>query len=654
MKKFLLLLLVFRVSAPVLSQDTITVGEIQKRVFLPEGWSHEIQVRSGRMGALSFAIHNDLQKAIAIDLVIPSADSITATVASRLAKEFLTAGAYVSALRWPFPENPGIIPIELGPDEVLHLSVRLWSDEGRPFGLHNIMLQTRERTLEESVDGFRNFIGRTEFNGFFLGATTFAMLFFLLIWLKVGQPVFLFYSLYLLGACVYSLIVKTLPYSYLAKVANIDFPLTYKLGEPVQYLFFAAYFAFAKELLDIDRRQKALDMAVRISTWLLLAAGIFLLAYNFISFDYQFQQHAFLISRLMILPVALTLLLWIVFKVNSPVKWFFVSGSSFFFLGGLLAVMIDPKSRHLFFGMTNLNPVIFFKTGILLECLCFALALGYKIRVQQKERDQATKAYVTQIELNHQMVEGEKQRLEKMVGERTQEILKKNQIIEEQKRAQLRSDMEKQLSEMEMKALRSQMNPHFIFNSLNSIRYQILCKDYEAAVTYLNTFSRLLRYVLQNSREHVVTLSEEIEMNRLYVQLEKLRFCQGFEFVLDIPKNVDASDIMVPPMLLQPYIENAVKHGLSPSKLSSKKLLVQIKRFDLGYYIIIEDNGVGRHATPRTRLKEGNQPLGMIIARERLELFNGHFKSHISVRIEDLYEHGLPGGTRILFTYYTN
>lgn len=649
MKKVLLLLLV-HITFRAFASDTLRVSQLGELWQLGQTFSGEIKTSDGRRAQLYHTLQNDLSKSVFIDLKAPSADSIKAAIRGNLSDTTIVSGPYVNAMHWPFPENPAIIPVHLKAGQTISIQVTLWSATGRPFSVQNVVLQSRAYTLQQSVEGFRAFMGRTEFNGFFLGATVFAMLFFLLIWGKVGQRVFLFYSLYLLGAAAYSLVVKTLPYSYLTKLAYIDYPLTYKLGEPVQYLFFAAYVAFAKELLDIDRRQQALYWAVTAFIYLLLAGGIGLLAYNFLNFDYSLQQQAFLWSRLIILPAALLLLFWIIFKVKSPVKWFFVAGSSLFFIGGLLAVMVDPKSRHLFLGITNLNPVNFFKTGILLECLCFALALGYKIRIQQNERDEAARAYIAQLELNRQMAESENLRLEKMVEERTEEILQKNTLIEQQKQAQLRADLEKQLAEMEMRALRSQMNPHFIFNSLNSIRYQILKADYEQAVDYLNHFSKLLRYVLQNSREHVVSLADEIEMNKLYVQLEKLRFSQGFEFVLHIPDDIDTAGIMVPPMLLQPYIENAVKHGLVPSRKPLKKLSLRMQLCPAGYHIMIEDNGVGRSLAPRSTL-QGKQQLGMVIAGERIGLFNLHFQPRIYVEVEDLFEAGTPSGTRVLFTY---
>src|SRR5690606_878010 len=130
----------------------------------------------------------------------------------------------------------------------------------------------------------------------------------------------------------------------------------------------------------------------------------------------------------------------------------------------------------------------------------------------------------------------------------------------------MKSEYEKRISEMEMQALRSQMNPHFIFNSLNSIRHQILTKNYENASSYLVRFARLLRKILHNSRVPVIPLSEEIDLISLYLQLEKLRFGDLFEYHITITPDLDTERILIPSMLLQPFVEYVINHGNAASQ----------------------------------------------------------------------------------------
>ena len=667
-----LLCLVFSSAA----QDTIALSRLQERTPLWKAgrvtWAQDTAALSDKGGEslwqpvdsltsvkrdgyfwIQFVFQNDTPVDAMIDLDFTAADSITVIGTNSDTSFTIQSGPYMAVQKWAYFEDSGIIPVRVGAGEYFHFNVKLWSAKGRPKSVKNCYIQTRESTLRDTVVGYRSFIGRVEFNGFFLGAVTFSMLFFVFIYLKVRERVFLLYALYLLGAGFYSLIVKTLPYSFLARLAYLDYPATYALGEPVQYLFFASYIGFGRELMDIDERYGVLRRVLNFSIAVLVLSGVGLGGYNLYHLDFQLQQLAFIYSRLVILPVAILLLVWIIFKVKNPVKWFFVTGSSFFVLGGLLAVMVDPKSRHLFFGESLIaNPIVIFKTGILLESLCFALALGYKFRIAQREKDKASKAYIDQLELNRKMAASETERLEKMVLERTEEVLEKTRQIEEQKQMQIRSDFERQLAGLEMKALRSQMNPHFIFNSLNSIRYQILKEDYDNAANYLTRFSKLLRYILQNSREHVISLAEELQMNRLYLELESLRFSQGFEFYFDIDEEIDLSDIIVPPMLLQPYVENGVKHGLIPSEKSVKRIVITVEGCNDGYRIMIEDNGIGRQAAEgQPKLKDA-QSLGLKIANERIKLFNQQYRPFITVSITDLYDdEQLPMGTRITFIY---
>ncbi|MCB0786856.1 MAG: sensor histidine kinase, partial [Flavobacteriales bacterium] len=129
-------------------------------------------------------------------------------------------------------------------------------------------------------------------------------------------------------------------------------------------------------------------------------------------------------------------------------------------------------------------------------------------------------------------------------------------------RERMRTEHIKQVAEVEMMALRAQMNPHFLFNCLNAINRYIVRNDREAASGYLTKFSRLMRNVLQNSKEQLVTLKDELDTLRLYVELEQLRFNERFDFDLRVELEDDPAEIRVPPMLLQPYVENAIWHGL--------------------------------------------------------------------------------------------
>lgn len=214
---------------------------------------------------------------------------------------------------------------------------------------------------------------------------------------------------------------------------------------------------------------------------------------------------------------------------------------------------------------------------------------------------------------------------------------------------QLRAEFEKRLSDIEMNALRSQMNPHFIFNCLNSIDYYILKNETEQASNYLNRFSRLIRLILQNSRVEYVHLKDELEALKLYIEMESLRFHQRFEYFIEVEEGLPLMEIELPPMLLQPYVENAIWHGLLHSS-EQGKLCLKICRQNSNLACIIEDNGIGRDAARRLRSKTATRKksMGMQITQDRIGLINRLYNANASVKVVDKTDaSGKPAGTRV-------
>jgi LytS/YehU family sensor histidine kinase len=189
------------------------------------------------------------------------------------------------------------------------------------------------------------------------------------------------------------------------------------------------------------------------------------------------------------------------------------------------------------------------------------------------------------------------------------------------------------------------MNPHFIFNSLNSIQYFILENDQVNAVNYLSTFSKLIRGILNNSISNKIRLTEELEQLNHYVSLELLRFENRFDFILQVDPDLDVEDIEIPSMLLQPYVENAILHGLY-NKLNPGTLKVSVKEAGHSILFEIEDDGVGRAAAMNFRRHlYGHKSMGTALTEERLKLINA--QSDASLKIIDLEREGKPAGTKV-------
>jgi ligand-binding sensor domain-containing protein len=213
--------------------------------------------------------------------------------------------------------------------------------------------------------------------------------------------------------------------------------------------------------------------------------------------------------------------------------------------------------------------------------------------------------------------------------------------------------IEKQVFELEQKALRLQMNPHFIFNSLNAIQNFVLINDTDKAVNYLAKFSHLMRMILANSTAALITLKDELKALTYYMDLEKLRFDNKFDYLITRDPLVDEEFVEIPPMLFQPYVENAIIHGFVNS-LTPGLLEISLKLMTPGTLLcVIQDNGIGREKAIEIREKSGikRQPKGMTITQERIEIFNKQSRKNFSVRIIDLKnEKGEASGTRVEFT----
>lgn len=198
---------------------------------------------------------------------------------------------------------------------------------------------------------------------------------------------------------------------------------------------------------------------------------------------------------------------------------------------------------------------------------------------------------------------------------------------------------QRRLRELELTAIRSQMNPHFLFNSLNSVQNLVQQNKGREAHLYLSDFAGLIRKVLNNSEKEEVSLAEELEMINQYLNLEKLRF--DFEYTISLDENVDTHNTMVPSMLIQPFAENAIIHGLQ-NKEGDRMLRLEIVKEESGVKICIEDNGIGRAAAREiSRVKNGK---GTRLVEERLEILQEKNREKYEFKIIDLNDHS---GTRV-------
>jgi len=223
-------------------------------------------------------------------------------------------------------------------------------------------------------------------------------------------------------------------------------------------------------------------------------------------------------------------------------------------------------------------------------------------------------------------------------------------IFQVRRTESLKAEFNKQVEESKMAALRAQMNPHFIFNCLNSINRYIIKSDLKTSSLYLTKFARLIRIILDNSAHHLVSLESELDSLKLYIELEQLRFDHKFVYQFSIQPDVPTEFIEVPPLILQPYVENAIWHGLLP-KEADAKLSIDIYLSDPYLVIEITDNGIGRQASAehKKHMNSTRKSLGMKLTEDRLRYINNGETITGSQEIIDLLdENNVSLGTKVM------
>lgn len=211
------------------------------------------------------------------------------------------------------------------------------------------------------------------------------------------------------------------------------------------------------------------------------------------------------------------------------------------------------------------------------------------------------------------------------------------------KRANQQLRLENSLLDMERKALRLQMNPHFIFNALDSISSFIFKNDPKQAVRYLNNFAKLMRLTLESSMEHVHPVETEVSILKNYLELEKLRFQGKFEYEIEVDDEIDY-DVGIPPMLIQPHVENAILHGIKP-KDGKSFLSIRFKLDDELLICEVEDNGIGRKAAKALPKRQDHRSMATQINRDRIRLLKLSKNEEVDIQIIDLEN---PTGTKVI------
>lgn len=329
------------------------------------------------------------------------------------------------------------------------------------------------------------------------------------------------------------------------------------------------------------------------------------------------------------------------FRSRHPLRYYIIIGSLFLTIFSLLALVISIYD--IVHGGNIERGYIYLYIGYTVEITLFALGLGQLQFINEKFRKEAQQQLIVQLKENEKLQSRIEEQLRKEVY-----TLEKQMEQEELENIQMR--YEKELSELKVRILSSQMNPHFIFNSLNSIKRYIIDNEQEHAVYYLNKFSKLIRKILASSMEKSISLAEELEVVELYANIENIRFNNEIAIHFEIDHSISIDTIQVPGLLLQPFIENAIWHGLSGLE-TKKELCIEIKKGEGDYInIVITDNGRGRKLAREIRKKKiyKKDSVGLQITKERLTMFAKDKNTPFSFEIIDMkHKDGSAAGTKV-------
>lgn len=410
-------------------------------------------------------------------------------------------------------------------------------------------------------------------------------------------------------------------------------------------LTFILYFYFASVFLDGKNRYPKLNniiTAVIDINCILWVVGTF---FVFIIPDAEitiiFQRTVFGIIMVMAILATIGLA-----KNWSYLERFFLIGTAALILSGLYG-LINPTLKLLGEQPLRLASYsgVMFILCILVQLFTYGVAIGFKTKREKNKILSLEKFWIRELETNKMLQEKlhasmlrYQEQLELEVKERSDEIIRRNNELQEATMKRTVEEYKRMAVESELKALRTQINPHFLFNCMNILSSFVIRDLKDEALDFILKFSKLMRLVLENSRYHEVLIEKDIEALKLYIQLEAIRYDFSFEYDIQIAPDL-IEEYRIPPMLLQPYVENAIKHGLSNKESGKRRLIINL--FLEGNHIICEisDNGVGRQKAALLKAQsteKQHESIGMKVTESRITLLEELSHGKASVDIRDL------------------
>ena len=475
---------------------------------------------------------------------------------------------------------------------------------------------------------------------FVLGGLAVLTVYHFLLYFQHKDRSYLFYSLYTFLLFIRNFIEpeNSFIYHYDEFKPVLDLITYYRPN--LEWAYNTIYFVFAFTFIDLKSYSKKWHRFIFGSVYFLFGLNIFVEILYRVTESNQIYPLFFIIF--IILLSLLSIIGYIpLFKIKGFLKYYIIIGSLILLFSSLIAYLISfyklqPQG-------SSYNTSLFY-LGMALENILFSLGLGHKQKLILEEKNKSQRELITQLKENESLRDTVQSQLQQDLA--LLKVKSKNEKL-----VTLKETADKELAELKITSLRSQMNPHFIFNSLNAIKLYIIDNEKENAVYYLNKFSKLIRKILASTREKEISLSEEIETIKLYIDIENIRFNNEIAATYSIDDSLSLDTIKIPSLILQPFVENAIWHGLS-LKEGQKKLHIAIgKKGKTHVEIKIEDNGIGRERSSLIKQKKlyKKESIGINLTKERLGNFEKDYKHNYSITFEDLYDvHKIASGTAVV------
>jgi|GEM_PF-3355190 len=433
---------------------------------------------------------------------------------------------------------------------------------------------------------------------FFIALHTFAQYFF-----NNKRKEFLLYAFY--TGCVFAYFLFKFEELYYVDLFFSHFPLIHKFGNSAfSYLMFFAYYRFVRSFIDFKIIAPWFYKLILITEKVLLVAIVLdiILAMSNLA-PIKFLLFNVLRSYLVLMAFVGIFLL---FRSKKALSLFIALGSGCLVVGALISMVLSWMLDGPFLG--RFDPIVYMQFGMVLELVCFTLGLSYKTSIIEKEKIHTQGLLIHQLEENRKLQDELKVRLESRVQDQTSRILTQQQQLEKEKEQQLTLGFQKKLTEMELKLLKSQLNPHFYFNTLNNL-YGLSMIDPKKAPDAILKLSDIMEYVIYDCKSEKVPLAKEIKFITSYIDLERLRYDDDARINFRI--NGDFNGFQISPLLLIQFIENAFKHGMEDNKPTSfLSIEIRILNGQLHYHSV---NSIKNH-------KRMNGGVGLNNVKKRLDI----------------------------------